>query len=70
MSGAKGKGKGKAKAKSARKRRGSELELFEWRQDVQVLKGFFKSFLWKYPVQAFIGEVVKGQPPVHASAGL
>ena len=38
-----------------------ELELPEWREDVEVLKGFFKSFLWKYPVRAFIGEIVKGQ---------
>ena len=38
-----------------------ELELPEWREDVKVLKEFFKSYLWKYPVRAFIGEVVKGQ---------
>ena len=38
-----------------------ELELPEWHEDVKVLKGFFKSILWKYLVHAFIGEVVKGQ---------
>ena len=39
-----------------------ELELPEWREDVRFLKEFFRSYLWKYPVHAFIGEVVKGQP--------
>ena len=38
-----------------------ELEFPRWRKDVKILKGFFWSFLWKYPVRAFIGEVVKGQ---------
>ena len=34
----------------------------EWRGELTILKGFFQSHLWKYPVHAFIGEVVKGQP--------
>ena len=37
------------------------VEQLEWRQETDELKGFFKSFLWKYPVRGFIGEVVKGQ---------
>ena len=37
-----------------------ELELPEWQEDIKLLKEFFQSHLWKYPVQAFIGEVVKG----------
>ena len=41
--------------------RSPDLELPEWREDVKILKGFFKSFLWKYPVHAFIGAIVKGQ---------
>ena len=40
--------------------RSPDLELPEWREDVKILKGFFKSFLWKYPVHAFIGAIVKG----------
>ena len=64
--GAEGKGKGKGKEKDVktappRSSLSPELELLEWRKDVKVLKGFFQSFLWKYPVHAFIGEVVKGQ---------
>ena len=43
-----------------------DLELPEWREDVKILKGFFKSVLWKYPVHAFIGEIVKGQSSSYA----
>jgi len=39
----------------------AELELPEWRKDIKVLKKFFQSYLWKYPVHTFIGEIVKGQ---------
>ena len=66
--GAEGKGKGKGKDVKTALPRSSlspELELLEWRKDVKVLKGFFQSFLWKYPVHAFVGEVVKGQLRLH-----
>ena len=39
-----------------------ELELPEWLEDIKLLKEFFQSPLWKYPVHTFIGEIVKGQP--------
>ena len=47
--------------KATRTSASADLELPEWRKDVKVLKRFFQSFLWKYPVHAFIGEIVKGQ---------
>ena len=50
-----------------RARSSPELELPRWRKDVKILKGFFRSYLWKYPVHAFIGEVVKGQPSCHST---
>ena len=41
-----------------------ELELPEWRKDARTLRRFFLSLLWEYPVHAFIGKVVKGQPSI------
>ena len=38
------------------------LELPERDGNIEILKEFLKSYLWKYPFHAFIGEVVKGQP--------
>ena len=38
------------------------LELPERVENIKILKEFLQSALWKYPLHAFIGEVVKGQP--------